>query len=241
MEDYIKQAIANGTNFFGFSDHAPMDFDQKYRMKKEQMHIYENEIERLRKKYREKITILKGYEVDFLHGFMDKDILAGEVDYLIGSVHFLNGWGFDNPEFIGGYEERDINEIWIEYFHMIKEMAKSGLFDIVGHIDLIKVFKFLPDIDMKKEYIETLEAIKESGMAIELNPSGLRKKIAEQYPSKEILDLAFSMDIPVTIGSDAHKPEDVGFGLEQLRQMAYDTGYREFAIFIGREMQLIKF
>ncbi|MDQ1341206.1 MAG: histidinol-phosphatase family [Campylobacterota bacterium] len=240
MEEYVKQAIANKTKFFGFSDHAPMNFDPRYRMTKEQTKIYEDEIERLKELYKSQITILKGYEVDFLPNFMDEDILKKDVDYLIGSVHFLNGWGFDNPEFISKYAEVDINEIWIAYFETIQEMANSKLFDIVGHIDLIKVFKFLPTINMKKHYKKTLEAIKEADMTIELNPAGLRKKIEEQYPSKEILEMAFSMSIPITIGSDAHKPEDVGFKLDFLQKLAYQAGYREIAIFKERERMLIK-
>jgi histidinol-phosphatase (PHP family) len=139
--EYIEKAIEKKTRFFGFSDHAPMDFDPKYRMSFEEMHTYEKSILELKEKYKEKVEILLGYEVDFLKGHMDEQVLHVEgVDYLIGSVHFIDGWGFDNPEFIGKYQEQDIDEIWQEYFDAVEDMAKSGYFDIVGHLDLIKVF-----------------------------------------------------------------------------------------------------
>ena len=241
MESYVLRAIENGTRYYGFSEHAYMDFDPGYRMKKEEMEGYVKEIAVLREKYAGKITLLTGYEVDYLPGHMDPDVLNADVDYLIGSVHFLDGWGFDNPEFIGGYEGRDIDTIWHEYFNTITKMAESRLFDIVGHLDLIKVFKFMPQSDMRPTYRNTLEAIKESNMCIELNPAGLRKKIGEPYPSKELLEMAFGLEIPITFGSDAHKPEDVGFGNREIIKMAYDTGYRKCAVYIQREQQLINF
>lgn len=241
MEMYVLRAIENGTRYFGFSEHAYMDFDPGYRMKKEEMAGYEAESARLKEKYADKITVLTGYEVDYLPGHMDPDVLKADVDYLIGSVHFLDGWGFDNPAFIGGYEERDIDTIWKEYFGAVADMAESGLFDIVGHLDLIKVFKFMPKSDMTPIYRSTLEAIKASGMSIELNPAGLRKKIGEPYPSPKLLEMAYKMEIPITFGSDAHKPADVGFGSSEIVKIASETGYRKCAVYFGRELEMINF
>ena len=100
MEEYIICAIDTNTNIFGFSDHAPMEFDREYRMRFDEMNGYENEVFRLRDKYKNKIDIKLAYEVDFLPEFMDDRVLNANVDYLIGSVHYLNKWGFDNTEFI---------------------------------------------------------------------------------------------------------------------------------------------
>ena len=145
IDEYILQAVKSGTKIFGFSEHAPMDFDPKYRISFEQMKEYENNVLTAKETYKDKIEILLGYEVDFLEGHMDKRVLNADVDYLIGSVHFIDKWGFDNPEFIGRYEDEDIDEIWQKYFDAIERMAKTKLFDIVGHLDLIKVFKFMPN------------------------------------------------------------------------------------------------
>jgi histidinol-phosphatase (PHP family) len=107
------------------------------------MDKYENEIKSLKNEYKDKIKILLGYEVDFTP-MVDKRVLKRKVDYLIGSVHFLDNWGFDNPEFIKEWYNRDVEDVYKEYFAKIEELANSRLFDIVGHLDLIKVFSFKP-------------------------------------------------------------------------------------------------
>ncbi len=240
VDEYITEAIKRGTKVFGFSDHAPMDFDPKYRMSFEDMKKYEEEIKNAKKKYADKITVLLGYEVDYLEGHMDKRVLNADVDYLIGSVHFIDEWGFDNPEFIGRYENEDINEIWQKYFNAIEEMAKSGLFDIVGHLDLIKVFKFMPTKDIKEIAQEALLAIKNADMVLEINAAGYRKPIGEAYPSKELLEEAFKIGIPITFSSDAHKPEQVGMFDKEVIKLAKEVGYSECAYFINREKKFLK-
>ncbi len=238
---YIEKAIECGTEYFGFSDHAPMDFDQKYRMSFLQMQKYEKDVLKAKEKYKDKIEIFLGYEVDYLKGHIDKRILNSKVDYLIGSVHFIDEWGFDNPEFIGNYEDEDIDKIWQKYFNAIEEMAQSGLFDIVGHLDLIKVFKFMPNKEISEIAKNALLAIKKADMVIELNVAGYRKPIGEAYPSPSLLREAFSLDIPITFGSDAHKPEQVGLYNDEIIKMAKNAGYIECAIFRNRKRELIKF
>jgi len=161
------------------------------------------------------------------------------VDYLIGSVHFLEAWGFDNPEFIGKWEEQNIDEIWQKYFDTIEEMAKSKLFDIVGHFDLIKVFKFMPEGDINQMATKALEAIKEAGMALELNVAGYRKKVAEPYPSPSLLQQAYNLGIPITFGSDAHTPQQVNMFEKQIISLAKSVGYTECVYFINREKKFI--
>jgi histidinol-phosphatase (PHP family) len=239
--EYIDRAIESKTLYFGFSDHAPMDFDKKYRMSFAQMRKYEEDVLEAKEKYRDKIEILLGYEVDYLKGHMDNRVLNAKVDYLIGSVHFIDEWGFDNPEFIGHYEHEDIDVIWQKYFNTIEEMAKSRLFDIVGHLDLIKVFKFMPKKNINEIATNALIAIKKADMAIELNVAGFRKPIGEAYPSTSLLKQAFELDIPITFASDAHKPEQVGLFNKEIQKIAKSVGYTHCAIFRNRKRELIKF
>ncbi len=241
IDEYIQKAIEKDTAYFGFSDHAPMNFDQKYRMSFEEMDLYETNILSAKTRYEGRIEILLGYEVDYLPGYIDKKVLDAKVDYLIGSVHFIGEWGFDNPEFIGNYKNKDIDKIWQEYFDQIKMLAKSGLFDIVGHLDLIKVFNFLPKKDIRIIAKEALLAIKKADMTIELNMSGLRKPIKEAYPSQKLLEEIKALDIPITFGSDAHKPEDVSLFAEQIKKMAKSVGYDKCAIFKDRQRDMINF
>ena len=241
IDEYINSAIEHETKVFGFSDHAPMDFDPKYRMKFEDMKQYEKDVKSAKEKYQNKIDILLGYEVDFLEGHMDERVLNANVDYLIGSVHFLEGWGFDNPEFIGKWEEQNIDEVWQKYFNTIEKMAKSKLFNIVGHFDLIKVFKFMPKGNILTMAQKSLQAIKESGMVLELNVAGFRKDVAESYPSKTLLEEAYRLGIPITFASDAHKPAQVSLFNEKITKLARDVGYKECAYFKNKEIKFLKF
>ncbi len=241
MDEYIQKAIEKNTQYFGFSEHAPMDFDTKYRMRFDQMAAYEQDILALQEKYKNQINILYGYEVDFLPNFMDKRVLNAKVDYLIGSVHFIGKWGFDNPEFIGEYKNRDIDLIWKEYFEAIEAMAKSGYFDIVGHLDLIKVFKYMPKKDIRLLAKDALVAIKKVNMVIEINMAGYRKPIAQAYPSPLLLEEISALDIPITFGSDAHKPEQVSLYSNEVETLAKAYGYNKCVTFKQREKELITF
>ena len=240
-EEYIKKAIQNGTKYFGFSDHAPMEFDKKYRMSFEQMKEYEKDIKALREKYKDEITVLLGYEVDFLDGYLDKRVINAKVDFLIGSVHFLKGWGFDNPEFIGHYKTKDIDKIWQDYFDAITQMVKSGYFNVVAHIDLIKVFNYLPKKEIKHIAHQTIKEIKKADLVVELNSAGLRKPCREIYPGPAIMELLREYDIPITLSSDAHKPEDVGYAEDKLISYAKSYGYDKCVYFIQKDKKLINF
>jgi len=241
IQEYIFSALEAKTKILGFSDHAPMDFDPKYRMKFDEMQQYEKDVLKAKEEFQEKIEILLGYEVDYLQGHMDERVLNADVDYLIGSVHFLEGWGFDNPEFIGKWEEQDVDEIWQKYFDTIEEMAKSRLFDIVGHFDLIKVFKFMPKGDILKMAQKALLAIRDSGMVLELNVAGYRKEVKEPYPSYELLKVAFDLNIPITFASDAHTPEQVAMFDAEILKMARDIGYTKCSYFVKRQRKEIAF
>ena len=239
IDEYIQKAIALGIDIYGFSEHAPMDFDPKYRLEFEEMGAYMQEISQAKENYKKDITILLGYEVDYLVGYMDSRVLEAKVDYLIGSVHFIDKWGFDNPEFIGEYENRDIDQIWQEYFDTIEAMAQSNSFDIVGHFDLIKVFKFMPKKDIRLLAQKALQAIKKSNMVLEINSAGLRKPIKELYPSLPLLQEAYALDIPITFGSDAHSVEQVGFGYETALSVAKEVGYSKVVTFSNRQRESI--
>jgi histidinol-phosphatase (PHP family) len=241
MEEYILQAIKQKIDVFGFSCHAPMNFDTKYRMSLADMDFYEGEIERLKDKYSKQIKILFAYEVDFLPPYIEPKILSKQVDYFIGSVHFINKWGFDNPEFIGGYDDKDIDLIWAEYFDAIATMAQSRLFDIVGHLDLIKVFKYLPTKSIKDIAYDALKEIQKSKMAIEINPSGLRKPIEEIYPSVELLQIAYDLNIPITFGSDAHKIEHIGSYYSDSVALAQKIGYTKAQYYERRVPKVVIF
>ncbi|PHS34479.1 MAG: histidinol phosphate phosphatase [Sulfurovum sp.] len=241
VDEYIQRAIEVGIDIYGFSEHGPMDFDEKYRLPFEDMHAYTNDILQAKDKYKNDIRILLGYEIDFLPGHMDEKVLNADVDYLIGSIHFIDKWGFDNPEFIGGWKDKNIDEIWQAYFEATEAMANSGKFDIVGHLDLIKVFKFMPQTDVRILAKNALTAIKNANMVLEINTAGLRKPIGELYPSRALLEEAYTLDIPITFSSDAHAVDQIGFGYDLATTLARDIGYTQAVTFQERDRQLITF
>ncbi|MFK5976936.1 MAG: histidinol-phosphatase [Sulfurovum sp.] len=241
IDEYIKRAIELGIDIYGFSEHAPMNFDKHYRLGFEEMTSYEGDIHRLKEKYRDDIEIVLGYEVDYLPNHIDKRVLSAKVDYLIGSVHFIDKWGFDNPEFIGGWKSRGVDEVWEAYFEAIESMAKSRLFDIVGHLDLIKVFKFMPSKDIRLMVKDALKAIKDANMVLEINTAGFRKPIGELYPSPLLLEEAYNLDIPICFSSDAHAVSQIGFKYEEAVAIARSVGYSKVVTFKGRDKKLINF
>lgn len=241
IEAYVLKAIEKKIDIFGFSDHAPMYFDEAYRMRFDEMQTYEENVLHVKEKYADKLSILLAYEVDFLEGYIDSRVLEREVDYFIGSVHYLGNWGFDNPEFIGEYQNHNIDDIWQRYFDAIEDMAKSRLFDVVGHIDLMKVFNYLPKKDIRLIAKNAINAIKKANMVVEINAAGLRKPIGELYPSSPLMELLAENDIPITFGSDAHAPHHIGFSREQMHALAKDYGYKKCATFEKRERILINF
>ncbi len=239
-QEYIDQAIKKGIKIYGFADHAPMEFDKKYRMSFEDMKNYENDIKILKEKNKDIIKILLGYEVDFTPTkYLDKRVLNADVDYLIGSVHFLDNWGFDNPEFIKEWDKRDVEDVYKEYFEHIKNLAKSRLFQIVGHIDLIKVFGHKPKTPITDLAYEAIKEIKKANMAVEINTAGLRKPVKELYPSDELLELILNEGIDLTLSSDAHSPSQVGFKYDETLKKLKEMGIKELVYFEKKEKKKI--
>jgi histidinol-phosphatase (PHP family) len=237
-EEYIQKAIEKGIEVYGFADHAPMEFDYKYRMNFDEMDKYEQKIIFLSQKY-DNIKILLGYEVDFTP-VVDKRVLERKVDYLIGSVHFLDNWGFDNPEFIKEWKNRDVDDIYKEYFSLIEKMANSKMFNIVGHVDLVKVFGHRPKKNIKDIAKNAIKAIKKADMAVEINTAGLRKPVKELYPSDEILQMLLEEKIDITFSSDAHSPDQVGFMLKEAVEKAKKAGFDSAVYFEKRSKRVVK-
>lgn len=242
-KEYVESALQQGVDIFGFACHAPMEFDKKYRMGLSELESYINEIRALAVEYRDRIDLKVGLEVDYIYKkehLLEQEVLDSNVDYLIGSVHFLNNWGFDNEEFLSEYKNIDINEAWRQYLASITAMAESGHFDIVGHFDLFKIFNNKPSLELKDDIKNALEAIKDNDMALEINSAGLRKMIGEIYPSKEILELVHKMKIPITFSSDAHSPSQVGFGREEALKIAREIGFSEVVSYTNRKREAHK-
>lgn len=239
MKDYVKRARELSLHEIGFADHLPLitKQDPSLTMSIDQLDEYVQSIESLKNEFPD-ISIKTGIEADYLPGLEEETarlLNAYDFDYVIGSIHFIDGWGFDDSRYIEGYKDWDIYELYAHYFRLVKGAAESSLFDIIGHMDLIKKYNFKPNKDIAPLLEETTRAIKNAGVCVEINTAGLRKPVGEIYPSLEILKICFNAGIPITLGSDAHAPEQVGMDFDQALSYAKQAGYREYAIFSGRK------
>lgn len=231
-EAYVDAAIAADLAAFGVSEHAPMlpePFDD-WRMRVADLPTYLDWIERARIHAAGRIPVRCGLECDwFDHSAGWIEVLAGkhDWDYLIGAVHYLDGWNFDHPDEQAKASAADIADVWTHYWKAYARMADSGLFDILAHPDLIKKFGRRPEGDLNRWYEPAINAIASSGCAIEINTAGWHKPCAEAYPSPAFLELACSAGIPLVISSDAHAPKEVARDFDRAITLARQCGYHE--------------
>lgn len=244
--DYARRALETGLTEIGFSDHSPMpqdDFDD-WRMFASQLDEY---VKKVRKAQREfpQLTIRLALEVDYLPGHDDwiRQLTAQHPwDYLIGSVHYVSdSWAVDSPFQLSKWKNRDPWEVWTTYFDRLTMAVETGFFEIIGHADLPKKFGHKPDRDCTPLYEKFLTAAKKHNCAVELNTAGLRKDCKEIYPSREFLQMAFAKGVPITFGSDAHAPEEVGMNFAEAIQLARSVGYRECCRLVQRKREAVGF
>jgi histidinol-phosphatase (PHP family) len=246
MEEYVEAALAAGLKEYGFSDHIPMYWlppetrDPGVAMPLHELEAYVSDVIRLRERYKE-IPIRLGIEADYVPGH--EEALARLLepypwDYVIGSVHFIGDWGFDNPAEVNRYAEWDISELYAKFFTLEIKAATSGLFDIMAHLDLIKKFGHRPSGDLGRLYADVAEAVAGAGVAIELSTAGLRKPVKEVYPNPTLLRECAQRGVPLVISSDAHSPAEVGWGFAGARDRAREAGFTQVARFEGRRRYL---
>ncbi|HXE43307.1 MAG TPA: histidinol-phosphatase HisJ family protein [Candidatus Baltobacteraceae bacterium] len=245
-DEYAKRAVEIGLTEIGFPDHSPMrqdDFDN-WRMNLSQLDEYVAKVRRAQKNFPQ-LTIRLALEVDYLPGHEEwiRELAARHPwDYFIGSVHYVSdSWAIDDPSKLSEWKHRDSMEVWQIYFERLTMAAESKLFEIIGHADLPKKFGHRPNKDCTPLYEKFLDAAKKSNCAIELNTAGLRKDCKEIYPNHEILQLSFNRGVPITFGSDAHAPEEVGMNFAEAIQLARSAGYNECSRFEKRKRSIAKF
>ncbi len=235
-EEYVDAALRTGLTEYGISDHAPMGeaFFDDWRMLYQDLPVYIEWMDRAKAHAAGRLAIRRGLECDWLPGcasWIDRLRNEHSWDYLIGSVHYLGQWDFDNPKWLGRWAESDVDEVWHLYWKEYAAMAESQLFDILGHPDLVKKFCHRPEGDLRRFYEPAIEAIAVSGCAIELNTAGWHKPCAEAYPAPDFLELARAAGIPLVISSDAHAPNEIGRNFDQAIHLAKAAGYTETLLF----------
>ena len=228
LEDLVRSALAKNFKKIALTDHMPLPFSDTSAMKREELDGYRKEISSLQKKFEGKIEILMGLEMDYLPKYKEwtKEILNYGWDYTVGSIHFFAEEKEDTPyivdsepAFLLAYEEvfkSNSEAMCNAYYALVQKMVKTGWFDTVGHLDLIKKYnennKFFNEQESwyKKIIEETLDTIQKSNMNIEINTTGLNKIVKKQYPSSWIITSCKKKKIPLELNSDAHHPNQIG-------------------------------
>jgi histidinol-phosphatase (PHP family) len=193
---------------------------------------------------REETDLRLGIEMDFVPGREDRiaTLLGGrDWDYVVGSVHFLRDLAIDAEDYSIWGSGESPERIWRRYFETLGESARSGLYDIISHPDLVKVWGRAtpqPEGDLRRYYEPAVEAFAESGVAVEFSTAGWRKPVGEQYPSVPYLEMLVDAGCPIALSSDAHEVEQLGFEYERALELLERVGVREIAVFERRERRL---
>jgi histidinol-phosphatase (PHP family) len=185
-----------------------------------------------------------GVEMDFVPGREDRiaNLLeAHEFDFVVGSVHFIDGGAVDHDAFDVWDAVGDPDRVWSDYFARLSEAARSGLYDILAHPDLVKMWgngRPRPSRDARFYYEPAVEAIAESGIAVEVSTAGYRKPVAELYPAPAFAEMCVDAGAAFALSSDAHSPEDVGHRYDDAVATMRDWGISELAMFERRERRM---
>ncbi len=240
--EYVAAARVAGLAEIGFSDHSPMpSYYDDWRMLAEELPLYFDWIAEARAAAGD-MPVRMALEVDWLEGGEAwTEELAGRAswDYLIGSVHYIGAWNFDNPADKQKFSDFGTEEAWDRYWALFAQAARSRMFDIMAHPDLIKKFGHRPAGDLRRWYEPAVAAVAESGAAIEINTAGLFKDVAEMYPAMPFLQLAREAGVPLTINSDAHAPAEVGRSFTAAVELAKAAGYDSVLRFAGRQRTVV--
>jgi histidinol-phosphatase (PHP family) len=230
LEDYINSAMHLGLPEIGLSDHFPMYLlpkqFHKYAMKKKDLNGYIIETSKLKMKFQSKITIKRALEVDYYTAVFPEykgaiEPILSELDYIIGSIHGITWNGIVIPmdssfSLPDDFNKNETDSLYFKYYQELKKLVETNFYDILGHFDVIKKLS-LPIIEYSiiwESILKVLDSLEKSDMAVEINTSGLWKQ-SKLFPEPIIIQELIDRNIPLVLGSDAHKPDDVGYAFEE--------------------------
>jgi histidinol-phosphatase (PHP family) len=245
MEEYVAHARRQGLPEIGFSDHLYLYWlplggrDPELAMGEHELDEYVGDVLRLRRDNPD-LTIRLAIEADYILGHEAelRDILTRYPwDYVLGSVHFIDAWGFDDERYLPTFEQWDLDELYGRYFDLVLRAAETGLFDSMSHPDLVKKFGHRPSsgFNLAHLYERIAACFKRAGVCVEVNTAGLRKPCAEIYPTLELLRACKRAGVPTTLGSDAHQPDQVGLAFDQGIAHLRNAGYDSITAFAARD------
>ena len=248
LEDYVVSAIDKGLGALGFSGHSPLPLQNHWSLPQAVFPEYVSEVMRLKEKYRDKLPVYLGLEIDYIPGISEDFagwIKSTPLDYCIGSVHLVRPerdsqeiWFIDGPAegYLRGVDEifgGDIRQAVTAFYRQSIEMVSTQPMDIIGHLDKVKMHnkeKLFSTTDHWYQHLveELLEAIKQKGVIVELNTRGIYTgKSREYFPSPAILQKCLMMEIPVMVNADAHMPQQVDALFGEAAALLGELGFKK--------------
>jgi histidinol-phosphatase (PHP family) len=245
VDECVRAGVAAGLYGMVITEHLalPEEFDpgNHLSMPACDLEAYLVEVDFARQRY-PKIIVVTGLEADYLYGRAADTAAAlqaarGHADgatVVLGSVHFIDHWAFDDPHHIEEWDSRDVDQAWQDYFALWSEATASGMFDVMSHPDLVKKFGHFPSFDPADLYAEAARVAGESGVLIEVSTAGLRKPVGELYPGPALLAEFRAAGVNATVGSDAHEPAEVGYRIDAAYDALCAAGYESVSFPDGR-------
>lgn len=226
-EAFVEAAIQRGLAAVAVTDHLPLYWlpperrDPTLAMAADELPRYVEAVLALKERYRGRIVVGLGIEADYVAGAEEAlaELLSRyPFDVVLGSVHWLDGWWVDAPASVARYRrgQAEVDAIWHDYTDNLLRAARSGLFDVLAHLDLPKKFGFRPSQPFAGRVAEVVATVAASGCAVELSSAGRRKPVGEDYPDPDVLDALVAGGVPLVLSSDAHAPAEVGYAFETL-------------------------
>lgn len=244
MRQYVDAALARGLHEIAFTDHIPLYFlpgedpGPDFAMTRAELPGYVDEVNALRDEYRGRIDVLLGLECDYAEGFESglREILdAYDWDVLLGSVHWVAGDWIDAPGSAKRHEDGGSEGLWAEYYRLLGKAARTGLFDVITHVDLPKKFGHRMPEAARAAESDAIAAIRDAHLAVEVSSAGLRKTVGEEYPAPPLLASLVASGVPIVLSSDAHAPAEVAWGRDRVLEAAASAGAKEHLSFRRRE------
>lgn len=240
VRDYVMAGISAGLHEIGMSAHVPpiTRAERSSGMPREQLPSYVTEVAGIRQEFAGTIDVRVGVEADVVPEETQETselLRTLPLDYVIGSVHWVGSWNiYDRaPPALLTKEE-----LYGEYLHLLEFTARSGEYDIIGHLDGLNTMGHMPEPSMTPMFENTLRVIAASGIAVEVNTSGWRKPCQHLFPRAEIIRRCVELQIPLTMSSDAHTPSEVAYRYPYVFDILMEAGCHEIATFSGRRMAM---
>ncbi|MDP3487084.1 MAG: histidinol-phosphatase HisJ family protein [Bacillota bacterium] len=189
------------------------------------------------------LPVKLGLEMDYIpqtKAQTGKFLSAQPFDFVLGSVHWIDGFGFDNPDWLDQWDARSVEDLYCRYFVLLREAVQSKMFDAIAHPDVIKIFGHRPSFSLLEEYRQVADSLADNGVCLEVSTAGWRKPVNELYPHLDFLKTCLERGVNITLASDAHEPAHVGCEFDRAVSLLRDIGVKQLATFTNRQIKIVK-